>query len=81
MAALVRAAPPALWHERGRRSVAARFPEFRAWHDLLDPLFGVEAPKWREETPPQAVLGLGFAGEDDEEEAEDLEEEDEGDEE
>lgn len=46
MEALVRAAPAALRYEAGTASAAARFPEFRAWHALLGPLFKIEAPDW-----------------------------------
>lgn len=48
MEALVRAAPPALWREKGKNSIAALYPEFRAWHALLKPLFGIESPDWGE---------------------------------
>jgi adenine-specific DNA methylase len=58
MEALVKAAPPALWHERGKNSAAAQYPEFRAWHALLEPLFGVEPPDWPEERAPQGELEL-----------------------
>jgi hypothetical protein len=58
MEALVKAAPPALWHERGKKSAAAQYPEFRAWHALLEPLFGVEPPDWPEERAPQGELAL-----------------------
>ena len=51
MEALVRAAPPALWFDKGVHSAAAHYPEFRAWHALLKPLFGVEPPEWKEEKP------------------------------
>jgi len=68
MDALVRAAPPALWHEKGRQSAAAKFPEFRAWHEMLEPLFDVEPPDWTEKEPPQAILDLES---EDEAEAED----------
>jgi hypothetical protein len=56
MEALVHAAPEALRRETGKKSAAAEFPEFRAWHALLTPLFGIEPPDWREEMPPQRVL-------------------------
>ena len=51
MAALVQAAPPAVRIERGKQSAAAKFPEFRAWHALLFPLFGFPAPDWTEKLP------------------------------
>jgi adenine-specific DNA methylase len=56
MEALVRAAPEALRHEKGSKSAAAKYPEFRAWHALLEPLFGVPAPDWTEKAPPQGLL-------------------------
>jgi adenine-specific DNA methylase len=77
MEALVRAAPEAVRFEKGKKSVAAMFPEFRAWHALLEPLFGVQPPEWKEKAPPKDLLtdlpepeqeGLG----------EDLDEEEEG---
>jgi adenine-specific DNA methylase len=48
MDALLKAAPPALWHEAGKKSAAALYPEFRAWHAMIDPLFGVTPPDWPE---------------------------------
>ncbi len=65
MEALVRAAPEALKFEKGKKSAAAMFPEFRAWHELLKPLFGIEPPEWKEEKAPQGVFAFS------EEEAED----------
>lgn len=56
MDALVHAAPQAVRFEKGKKSAAAQFPEFRAWHALLKPLFGIEPPKWEEVKPPQAEL-------------------------
>lgn len=56
MEALVHAAPEALRHAKGKKSAAAKFPEFRAWHTLLEPLFGIEPPDWTEKTPPQGGL-------------------------
>lgn len=49
MEALVCAAPVALRHDSGKASAAAKFPEFRAWHALLEPLFGIHAPDWTPE--------------------------------
>ena len=54
MAALVEAAPPALRKE----GVKNRFPEFRAWHELLEPLFEIAPPDWTEPAAPQ--FGLAF---------------------
>jgi hypothetical protein len=56
MEALVRAAPEALRREKGRKSAAAKYPEFRAWHALLEPTFGTRAPDWTEKAPPQGLL-------------------------
>lgn len=55
MEALVRAAPPALQFEKGKTSAAAMYPEFQAWHALLEPLFGIDAPKWVEEVIPSGM--------------------------
>ncbi len=56
MEALVLAAPEALRFEAGKKSAAAEFPEFRAWHALLDPLFGVKPREWKRKAEPQAKL-------------------------
>ena len=56
MAALVHAAPPAARFDKGKKSAGALFPEFRAWHALLPPLFGFASPEWKEEKPPQGLL-------------------------
>lgn len=58
MEALVKAAPEALWFETGKKSAAAEYPEFRAWHSLLKPLFGIEPPKW--EKREMAEMKLRF---------------------
>lgn len=72
MDALVRAAPPAMWEENPKKtSVAALYPEFRAWRSLLKPLFDIE-PEWKKEPPldEQLLLALSGAGVDEEEQAE-----------
>lgn len=74
VAALVQAAPEAVRIERGKTSAAARFPEFRAWHTLIFPLFGIPAPDWTEKLPDQFELGLLPSDEDAEEEEPELEE-------
>ena len=56
MEALTLAAPPAVRHERGAKSAAAKFPEFRAWHALLQPLFEMKPPDWEEKPVPQMEL-------------------------
>jgi adenine-specific DNA methylase len=67
LAALVQAAPSAVRIERGKTSAAAKFPEFRAWHALLFPLFGVPAPDWTERLPDQMEFDLAtLEGSDDE---------------
>jgi adenine-specific DNA methylase len=77
MEALVRAAPEAVKFEKGKKSVAAMFPEFRAWHALLEPLFGVQPPEWKEKAPPPDLLS-SLPGVEEEEEAAEDEEEGEG---
>jgi putative DNA methylase len=86
MAALVQAAPAALRIERGKQSAAVKFPEFRAWHTLLYPLFGIPAPDWTEILPDQMQFELvtpdgaeeeANAVEDDSDEREEGEEEEE----
>jgi putative DNA methylase len=49
MEALLKAAPPALWFEKGKTSAAAIYPEFRAWHAMIEPLFGITPPEWTEQ--------------------------------
>ena len=57
--ALVHAAPEAVRHDDGKKtSAATMFPEFRAWHSLLQPLFGIDAPDWTPATEPQFELTL-----------------------
>jgi len=53
MDALVLAAPEAVRYDKGKLSAGALFPEFRAWHSLLKPLFGIEPPDWTEKALPQ----------------------------
>lgn len=74
MEALLKAAPRALWHEKGKTSAAAEYPEFRAWHSMIDPLFGIAPPEWVEEyvepdMPLFAASGIKESAEDSEEEA------------
>jgi putative DNA methylase len=66
MEALVRAAPMALRFEKKKTDVAAKFPEFRTWHALLNPLFAMEPPAWVE-APVQQPRLLEDEVEDDEE--------------
>jgi hypothetical protein len=75
IAALVQAAPAAVRIDRGKQSAAVKFPEFRAWHALMFPLFGFPAPDWTEALPPQIELELMSGDEsEDEEEGADQEE-------
>jgi len=60
MEALVHAAPLAVRHPGGKDSAAEKYPEFRAWHALLSPLFGLEAPDWSESDDGVLSLDLGF---------------------
>ncbi len=58
MDALVNAAPEAVRFpgKKGNKTAADDFPEFRAWHALLKPLFAIEPPDWREPTPLAPTL-------------------------
>lgn len=69
MAALVKAAPEAVRFDKGKTSAGARFPEFRAWHALLKPLFEIEPEKWKEK-PTEKTLLSGIPDEADEEQGE-----------
>jgi len=77
MEALVHAAPEALRHDTGKKSAAALFPEFRAWHELLRAIFGMEAPDWTMKAPPQGLLPFQSVAEEDVLEDDDTEEGDE----
>lgn len=72
MEALLKAAPPALWFDKGKTSAAVQYPEFRAWHAMIEPIFGIEPPEWIEESvEPDMPLFAAFGiGEDDDEEEE-----------
>jgi putative DNA methylase len=52
--ALLQAAPPAVRRDKGE--IAAKFSEFRAWHEMAEPLFEVTPPDWIEKPPDQGVL-------------------------
>src|SRR5271166_6662602 len=54
--ALLKASPPAVRRDKGE--VAGKFAEFRAWHAMLQPLFGIEPPDWTEKPPDQGILQL-----------------------
>lgn len=76
MSALVKAAPKAVRREKGKTSAGALFHEFRAWHALLDPLFGIEPPDWTEKESIQKdwVGGAAHGDAEEPEEEEDAEE-------
>jgi hypothetical protein len=74
--ALLAAAPHAV--QREKSAVATQFAEFRAWHALLGPLFGITPPDWTEKQPDQMSLNLlSRAASSDDDEAEEPEEDDE----
>jgi adenine-specific DNA methylase len=74
MEALVRAAPPAV--RTPGRGAAPTYPEFAAWHALLEPVFGITPPDWSVALPLQPALpGIGGASDDDDSENEDEAEE------
>ena len=54
--ALLKASPLALRRDKG--AAALKFPEFRAWHAMLQPLFGITPPDWTEKGPDQGMLAL-----------------------
>ena len=58
MEALVRAAPLSVRFpgKRGNKTAADDFPEFRAWHAMLKPLFNLDPPDWAE--PVELQPGL-----------------------
>lgn len=75
MEALVHATPEGLRHEKGKQSVAVKFPELRAWYALMEPLFGFTPPDWTVKPPPQGVLFKELSDEYVDKEEEDTEEE------
>jgi len=56
MTALVHAAPEAVRLPGDSKTAAVDFPEFRAWHALLQPLFGAEPPTWEKKKPAQLAM-------------------------
>jgi putative DNA methylase len=76
MTALVNAAPVAVhFPGKGRTKTAAdEFPEFRAWHAMLKPLFGITPPEWTEPKVLQATLITTDEEDEDEEDEEEAEE-------
>lgn len=74
MEALVRVAPEAMRYESKRKDAASnQYPEFRAWHALLTPLFGLEAPDWTQPEVERDLFGRAIGGglEEDAEEGDD----------
>ena len=69
MTALVNAAPPGVQFpgKKKQKTAADEFPEFRAWRDMLKPLFGIDPPDWKEPVIPQQALPLDDNEEEDEE--------------
>ncbi|MBM3332744.1 hypothetical protein FJY68_13010 [candidate division WOR-3 bacterium] len=63
MAALVKAAPPAMWHPEKKATAGSKYPEFRFWHDALEPLFGIEPPDWDKPKPEQLDAFAAHEGE------------------
>jgi len=59
--------------------IAVKFAEFRAWHAMLEPLFGLTPPDWTEKPSDQGVLQFLARRADGADEAEemDLDEDDE----
>lgn len=76
--ALLQAAPLAV--RRPNSEMAGKFPEFLAWHAMLEPLFGINPPDWAEKGPGQQALEL-LARPGDEEEDTEPDEDDEAEEE
>ena len=54
MEALLLAAPEGVRFpgKKGKKTAADTYPEFRVWHTLLQPLFGISPPPWKEKEPP-----------------------------
>lgn len=75
MQALVNAAPEAVKFEKGKKSAAALFPEFRAWHALLPELFGIESPEWKEKEAARGLFSQRLDGMEDEEPEDEADEE------
>ena len=74
--ALVQAAPQAV--RIGTTEMGKKYPEFRAWHALLNPLFGITAPDWTPVAVAQDNQPKLF-GDADEADAEDVDGEEDGD--
>ena len=59
---LVLAAPKGV--QIAGKGIASKYPDFLAWHALLQPLWGIEPPDWSEEPELQAKLAGFGAGDD-----------------
>lgn len=79
MEALVKAAPVAVQFTKKKGDAADRFPEFRAWRDILQEVFAIEPAEWK---PPKVELGNLFSSTESDDELQDevQEEEDDSDE-
>lgn len=78
--ALLQAAPLAV--RRPNSEMAGKFPEFLAWHAMLEPLFGIGPPDWVDKGPDQQALELlARPNGEEEEEAAEPDEDDEAEEE
>lgn len=76
MEALVKAAPVAVQFTKKKGDAADRFPEFRAWRDILQEVFNIEPAEWK---PPKVELGNLFSSTESDDELEDEIEEEEDD--
>ncbi len=79
--ALVLSAPKGVQVEG--KGITAKYPEFLAWHSLLQPLWGVTPPDWSEQEPvhrqfPGFATGA-FVPEDEDADDEDIEDDESGD--
>lgn len=76
MDALVKAAPVAVQYTKKKGDAADRFPEFRAWRDILQEVFAIKPAEWK---PPKVELGNLFSSTESDDEPEDEVEEEEDD--
>lgn len=76
MEALVKAAPVAVQFTKKKGDAADRFPEFRAWRDILQEVFAIKPAEWK---PPNVELGNLFSSTESDDELEDEIEEEEDD--
>jgi adenine-specific DNA methylase len=76
MEALVKAAPVAVQFTKKKGDAADRFPEFRAWREILQEVFAIEPAEWK---PPKVELGNLFSSTETEDDLEDEVEDEEGD--